>query len=436
MQALGIFSVSVLLITSCSSTSAQIADISSCQTTQQDYKPLEMRLPDRNVNLFAIQVNGMWGLIKDNGQVVLPPRWSYIDSFFEGRAIFKGKDGKFGFLDERGEIIVPAKFGEIQRFNGNRAAVRLDGKWGYIDRVGKLVISAQYASVSPFYENRAFVVRDADHIGFNSVGGFIDENGQSIGEERFSEGSRFNEGVAVVRFDTGSTVPKVGILDNVGNLKILKNIHIYEPEMFRDGLAPAIYINSPHKGKKLITDPLNSRDGKQSGFVNHEGEFVIQPEFESVGEFSYGIAPVKQDGKWGLITAKGDFLLKPQFDNKPVHLGCGLILIQERKTIIENLNVSVNGASQQRSNSRIAVWYGLVDIKGQQLSPSDKKNIDQISEGLLLFELNGKKGFMNTSGKVVIEPQFDQATAFYNGRSKVHINGQEHYIDRTGKIIW
>ncbi len=168
-------------------------------------------------------------------------------------------------------------------------------------------------------------------------------------------------------------MPKVSILDNAGNLKILKNVHIYEPGMFRNGLAPAIYVNSPQEGKNLITDLLNSRNDEQSGFINHEGEFAIQPEFESVGEFSDGIAPVKQDGKWGLITAKGDFLLKPQFDNKPVHLGCGLILIQERKTIIENLNVSANGANQQRSNSRIAVWYGLVDIKGQQLSPSDKK---------------------------------------------------------------
>ncbi len=42
---------------------------------------------------------------------------------------------------------------------------------------------------------------------------------------------------------------------------------------------------------------------------------------------------------------------------------------------------------------------------------------------------------MDTSGKVVIEPQFDQATAFYNGRSKVHINGQEHYIDHAGTYI-
>jgi WG containing repeat len=436
MQALGIFSASALFITSCSSTSAQIGGISSCQTSQQDYKPLEIRLPDRNANLFAVQVNGMWGLIKDDGQVVLPPQWSYIDGFFEGRAIFKGKDGKLGFLDERGEIIVPAKFEEVQRFNGNRAAVRLDGKWGYIDRTGRLVISAQYASASPFYEHRAFVVRHTARTSFNSVGGFIDENGQSIGEERFSEGSRFNEGVAIARLDTGSKVPKVSILDNAGNLKILKNVHIYEPGMFRNGLAPAIYVNSPQEGKSLITDLLNSRNDEQSGFINHEGEFAIQPKFESVGEFSDGIAPVKQDGKWGLITSKGDFLLKPQFENQPLHLGCGLILIEEWKTVIENLNVTINGMNRQRSNSRIAVRYGLIDIQGQRLSPTDKEYIGQISEGFLLFELNGKKGFMDTTGKVIITPQFDQATAFYSGRSKVRINGKEHYIDRTGTIIW
>ena len=59
--------------------------------------------------------------------------------------------------------------------------------------------------------------------------------------------------------------------------------------MFRNGLA----------GVKI--------DGL-CGFIDHAGEFVIKPEYEDLKHFSEGYAPVRRNGKWGMINLDGNVM--------------------------------------------------------------------------------------------------------------------------------
>jgi hypothetical protein len=49
---------------------------------------------------------------------------------------------------------------------------------------------------------------------------------------------------------------------------------------------------------------------------------------------------------------------------------------------------------------------------------------------------NGKWGYLNRQGKMVITPQFSTATKFKNGIAQTKIDGQYAWIDKTGKPIW
>lgn len=74
---------------------------------------------------------------------------------------------------------------------------------------------------------------------------------------------------------------------------------------------------------------------------------------------------------------------------------------------------------------------------------------DYISEGLFRIIVNGKIGYADTTGKIIIEPQFDCAYPFKDGKAKVSLdcmtieNGEHHqwqsskwfYIDRKGNTI-
>ncbi len=53
------------------------------------------------------------------------------------------------------------------------------------------------------------------------------------------------------------------------------------------------------------------------------------------------------------------------------------------------------------------------------------------------MRLNGKCGYIDKTGKMVIEPQYQQAGPFSQGFAAVSLeNGTMLYIDPTGKVVW
>jgi hypothetical protein len=56
-------------------------------------------------------------------------------------------------------------------------------------------------------------------------------------------------------------------------------------------------------------------------------------------------------------------------------------------------------------------------------------------EGLARVELNGKCGFLDKSGKVVIPLKYDEAWPFFEGLAKVELNGKCGFLDKSGKAV-
>ena len=50
--------------------------------------------------------------------------------------------------------------------------------------------------------------------------------------------------------------------------------------------------------------------------------------------------------------------------------------------------------------------------------------------------VGGKWGYVDTTGKMVIEPQFDDVWVFSHGLACVFIGSKMGYIDKTGKYVW
>jgi hypothetical protein len=49
----------------------------------------------------------------------------------------------------------------------------------------------------------------------------------------------------------------------------------------------------------------------------------------------------------------------------------------------------------------------------------------------------GRWGYIDTSGRYVVEPQYSSADSFNNGLAKVKtLEGKEAYIDTAGKVVW
>ncbi len=79
---------------------------------------------------------------------------------------------------------------------------------------------------------------------------------------------------------------------------------------------------------------------------------------------------------------------------------------------------------------------GRGDKTGAWAIPAQFENGWHFNQGLAAAQTNGKWGFIDTTGKFVIQPQYDDAGDFSeDGTADVSLGGVEITIDKTGKQV-
>lgn len=79
--------------------------------------------------------------------------------------------------------------------------------------------------------------------------------------------------------------------------------------------------------------------------------------------------------------------------------------------------------------------WGYIDTTGQVVVPVQYDDIASFREGLAKVKKDGKYGFVDKTGQVVIPLQYDYAWSFSEGLATVKKNGKIGYIDKTGKVV-
>ena len=194
------------------------------------------------------------------------------------------------------------------------------------------------------------------------------------------------------------------------------------------------------------------------GFIDKSGKTVIAPQFEEAGEFADGLAWIRQGSRSGYINTKGVVVINPQFEvawsfaygRAAVKLCCGpsernrgndrFAFIDEGGKFISapdftwvGPRFSGNLAPVKESTGTLA----FIDRSGKVVLPSkwDTVRGTGFSAGLAAVAVGGKWGYIDTTGKWSINPQFDLAGDFADGLAPVTIAGKVGYIDKDGKFI-
>ena len=68
-------------------------------------------------------------------------------------------DGKYGYVDTDGDLVFDPLFDETSKFSDGLASVKIENSFGYIDCSGKFVIEPVYEEAFPFSEGVAVVKR-------------------------------------------------------------------------------------------------------------------------------------------------------------------------------------------------------------------------------------------------------------------------------------
>ncbi len=157
-------------------------------------------------------------------------------------------------------------------------------------------------------------------------------------------------------------------------------------------------------------DVLSPRkSGDKFGFVDDVGVFKIPAVFTDVLPFSDGLAAVKVGDSWGFIDKTGTQVIQPIFQ--------AAYYFREGVAYAEKDGESL-----------------LIDKKGKVLAKGYEQLQGIVTEARVPVSRNGKSGFLGLDGHVVIPLEYDQVDSFSEGVAPVSKGNKWGYVDRMGKI--
>lgn len=162
------------------------------------------RRSDFSEGLARVEIDGKWGFINEQGELVIPCMYDEVGDFFEGFAkvkvnIHDDPDDFFGeydfwwFINKSGNQI-SSMFQEVESFSEGLAAVCVDDMWGFINGKNELVIPLEYDGADFFFEGLAAVQKDGKW-------GFIDKSNKLIIPYEYDNFYGFDEGLNRVSKD-------------------------------------------------------------------------------------------------------------------------------------------------------------------------------------------------------------------------------------------
>jgi WG containing repeat len=341
-------------------------------------------------------------------------------------------NGKWGFINQTGKVIIPPQFEAAGDFQEGLAVVQVGQKYGYIDSRGKVVIQPQFVKAASFSDGLAAVY-------LKDNWGYINQTGKVVIPAQFPEVGPFKHGVANVAFGnkdayintTGKVIVKEGDFDRMPH--------------FKEGLAAFTqgnkygYINSD--GKIIIPAQFdwayNFQEGlaqvgnvvgthKKYGYIDRTGKLVIGLKFDAVWDFYNGLANVKVGNLRGTINRQGAYVFTPrQIHPTFASFSEGLAAFQEKNSL-----------------------WGYMDITGKTMIQPQFSQADYFKDGLAKVKTRDLWGYINRAGKMVVKPQFnegDYVANYSNGlirisKGRLGSNGifewDVSYLDRNGKPVW
>ena len=405
------------------------------------------------VNGFAemkfVKTGSKTGLYRLGKGELLPP--VYDDIVLLKKNVFMIRQGdKYGLADTTGKVITPVSIDQIFDFDyGNLTWYRMGEKYGFINSQGVLITKAVYEYAYAFAGDCAVVQKDGKF-------GFVDKSGKEITNPVYDYCSDFGDGVGVVGKDH-----KYALMDSKGKL-----ITPFE----YDGAWP-----STEGMVKVLKD-------KKWGYLNSKGKVAIPFQFDECGQFREGFAPAAVNGLWGYIDKTGRWVVEPRYkktssfaDGKAKVVKNNLVYLLDKnlKEINQRGYDSVDvfrdgfakcwlggkqGVLRDDGTEFIPPFYSSVikntyyPGKNFVVSNGKKKGmyyrnlgliLDTIFEfvedpsynGLIKVKQNGKYGFADTTGKMVIPCQFDDASRFTGAVNEVKLGGKEGLINEKGEIL-
>lgn len=421
------------------------------------------------INYFSVYTNGKWGVIDSKGNSIIEPNnddmiqipdktkavfvctydVNYTDDtyktkvlndkkqelfnnyelvetiqnndennnlWYETNVLRVKKDGKYGIINLEGKEIVACEYEKIEALKGvtNSLVTTKDGKKGLIDNSGSKIIENEYKSITNLtnrYED-GYIVENSD-----GKLGVINYNKKTVLECKYD----------LVKNVIGNSTY---VVKENGILKIVNS----------EGQT---YLENKYTDIKDINDEIVIvKQGEKFGLVKLSGEEQIEVSYQDLTYLFSNYYIAKKDNKYGIINTNNEIIIDFNYTNliyrKTANFIEGVKTDYESDLIGSDMNVKVTGIISEVNDEKGFVKVRVADGYKYYNFKFEEKKLSEIlkSNTLFLDKKDGKYGFINKDGVVVVNYVYDDATEQNEyGYSGVKKDGLWGVIDQKGNII-
>lgn len=353
-----------------------------------DYDQIEaIQNIDKNDNLWyeegilRVQKNGKYGLIDLNGKEILPCEYEEIKALqgIENSLIIQ-KDGKIGLTNNKGSIIIEPNYKEIKNlgetYKEGYITINDENKYGIISTTKKQILENKYEEIEQIYFKDYYLIKE------NGKKKLINAEGEVVLGDSF---------------DDITSQTTTGVIYKKGDLY---------------------------------------------GEITTAKETTIEPKYQYLQETLQEIYIAKQNDKYGIISKEQEEKIPFEYVGITYNEKANLFIAEdtEYKTEIIDTqgNIKLSGILSEINTEESYIKMRIDDEYKYYNFKCEEKPSSEILKNNTIFlsKKDGKYGYVDEKGNVVVEYIYDDATEQNEyGFAAVKKDGLWGSIDKEGKEI-
>lgn len=424
------------------------------------------KIKENKISYYTVYTQNKWGVIDNNGNIVIEPTYeemilipnkekpvfictydvNYEENTYKTKAINEKaeeiltgyesieaiankdssgktwyenaykilKDGKYGAIDEKGKEILPCNYDKIEALTGLKdyLLIKKEGKVGLASIYGNIILNTEYKSIKIISEEnqKEFIVENEE-----GKFGIVASDKSTVLETKYQDIKQINakEIYAVKEADKLAVINKDNSINVTGKFTDIKDIN--------------------------DTNIIIKNDNK-FGIINTSGEEKINTEYEDL-VYAFGENYIaKKNGKYGIINLNNETKLEFNYNTLTYYKNAQIFVADkddlEQDIINDSFEVKLTGfvsdINEEKGYIRIREdgQYNYYNFKFEQ-----KKNTEVLVKNtIFLDKKDGKYGYINNKGEVIVDYIYDDATE-QNTEGFVSVNkdGKWGSLDKEGK---
>ena len=337
--------------------------------------------------------------------------------WYEDNVLRVSKNGKYGLINFEGKEILSCEYDEITALKGVKAnfIVKKDGNVGLVNEVGQTIVNTEYKDVIALkdeYKDEYIIVNAENKYGL------ISTSGEVLIETKYDE------------------VKYIGSL-HLFAVKEADAWKLFDIEIKNIAIDGGYKDIVEAKSENIIV----VNDDGEYGVLNKDYTVKIEPQYEDL-KYAFSIYYIaKKDGKYGIINFENQTVIEFEYQRMTYIENGGFIEADktDTETVIfdNNLGQKVVGiVSDMNTEKGYIKVYTNNEYKYYNFKLEEKNSSDLLtSNTLFLSKKDGKYGYVDKSGNVVVDYIYEDGTEQNKqGYAAVKKDGVWGSINKAGVV--